>query len=259
MCPCKKCKNEKNYSSIESSRSSIQMGFMPNYFVWTKHGERGVIMEDDEEEDDTFLDWSQSGAFVDEPMGEDYEEMGEKKGPDDALGEVLREAKENCGEKVKESKKFECMLENHKKLLYPDCKEGHKKLGSTLEMLQWKASNRISDTTFDESLIIVKDMLPEGNELPASTYEAKMVVCPLGLEVEKMHACPNDCILYQGEEYEKLEACPMCEAQRYKISRDDPCDVKGVKKKKKILAKVVWYFRVIPRLKRLLGARLMQR
>jgi hypothetical protein len=89
MCPCKKCKNEKNYSSIESSRSSIQMGFMPNYFVWTKHGERGVIMEDDKEEEDTFLDWSQSGAFVDEPMGEDYEEMGEKKGPDDALGEVL--------------------------------------------------------------------------------------------------------------------------------------------------------------------------
>jgi hypothetical protein len=55
-------------------------------------------------------------------MGEDYEEMGEKKGPDDALGEVLQEAKENCGEKVKELKKFERMLENHKKLLYPDCK-----------------------------------------------------------------------------------------------------------------------------------------
>jgi hypothetical protein len=37
---------------------------------------------------------------------------------------------------VKESKKFERMLEDHKKPLYPDCKEGHKKLGSTLEMLQ---------------------------------------------------------------------------------------------------------------------------
>jgi hypothetical protein len=29
---------------------------MPNYFVWTKHGERGVIMEDDGEEDDTIPD-----------------------------------------------------------------------------------------------------------------------------------------------------------------------------------------------------------
>jgi Zn finger protein HypA/HybF involved in hydrogenase expression len=71
------------------------------------------------------------------------------------------------------------------------------------------------------------------------------------LKVESIHACPNGCILYQGKEYEKLEACPMCEAEHYKISRDDPCDVQGVKKKKKrkkkkIPAKVVWYFPVIP-------------
>jgi hypothetical protein len=26
-------------------------GFMPNYICWTKHGERGVIMEEDEEEE----------------------------------------------------------------------------------------------------------------------------------------------------------------------------------------------------------------
>jgi hypothetical protein len=131
---------------------------------------------------------------------------------------VLQEPKENCGEKVKESKKFQHMLEDHKQPLYRDCKEGHKKLGSTLEILQWKASNGLSDMALDELLLIVKDMLPEGNELSASTYEAKSVVCPLGLEVEKIHACPNDCILYQGKEYEKLDACPVCESQCYKIS-----------------------------------------
>jgi hypothetical protein len=43
----------------------------------------------------------------------------------------------------------------------------------------------------------------------------------------------------------------VCEAQCYKISRDDPCDVGRVKKKKKTPMKVVWYFPVIPRLKRL--------
>jgi hypothetical protein len=80
---------------------------------------------------------------------------------------VLREAKENHGEKVKESKKFERMLEDHMKPLYPYCKKGHKKLGSTLEMLQWKSSNGISDMAFDELLLITKDMLPEGNQLPA--------------------------------------------------------------------------------------------
>jgi hypothetical protein len=43
------------------------------------------------------------------------------------------------------------------------------------------------------------------NKLPTSTYEAKEVVCPIDLEVQNIHACPNDCILYRGEENEKFE------------------------------------------------------
>ena len=69
-------------------------------------------------------------------------------------------------------------------------------------------------------------MLPEGNELPSTTYEAKKMVCSLGLDVQKIHTCPNDCILYRGE-YENLEACPDCSALRYKIRRDDPVMLMG--------------------------------
>ena len=65
------------------------------------------------------------------------------------------------------------------------------------------------DKGFGELLKIQKKMLPKDNELPVTTYEAKQVVCPLGLEIQKIHACPNDCILYHGEEYEKLDACPV--------------------------------------------------
>ena len=69
-------------------------------------------------------------------------------------------------------------------------------------------------------------MLPKDNELPTIIYEAKQLVCPLGLEVQKIHACSNDCILYRGE-YENLDACPVCSALRYKIRKDDPADVEG--------------------------------
>ena len=61
-----------------------------------------------------------------------------------------------------------------------------------------------------------KKMLPKYNILPSTTYEAKQLVFPLGLEVQKIHACPNDCILYRGD-YENLDACPVCGALRYKI------------------------------------------
>ena len=66
-----------------------------------------------------------------------------------------------------------------------------KKLGTTLELLQWKATNGVSDNGFGELLKLVKKMLPKDNELPATTYEAKQLVCPLGLEVQKIHACPQ--------------------------------------------------------------------
>jgi len=96
------------------------------------------------------------------------------------------------------------MLEDYRTLLYPDCKQNQKKLGTTLELLQWKASNGLSDKGFEELLKLIKNLLSEGNTLPETIYEAKKVVCPLGLEAQKIHACPNDCILYRGE-YENLE------------------------------------------------------
>jgi hypothetical protein len=40
------------------------------------------------------------------------------------------------------------MVEDHKKLLYPTAEEGQKKLGTTLELLQWKAKNGVSDKGF---------------------------------------------------------------------------------------------------------------
>jgi hypothetical protein len=107
------------------------------------------------------------------------------------------------------------MLTDHRKLLYPGCADGLKKLGITLELLQWNATRGVSDNGFGGT----EDDL---DELPATTYEAKQLVCPLGLEVQKIHAYPNDCILYRGDEYENLDACPICGALRYKIRRDNP-------------------------------------
>ena len=91
-------------------------------------------------------------------------------------------------------------------------------------------------------------MLPNDNELPTTTYEAKQLVCPLGLEVQKIHACPNDCILYR-DEYENLDACPICSALRYNIRKDDPGNIEGERPRKRVPAKVMWYSTIISRLK----------
>jgi hypothetical protein len=42
-------------------------------------------------------------------------------------------------------------------------------------------------------------MLPEGNQIVESVYEAKKIICPLGIEVEKIHACKNNCVFFCGD------------------------------------------------------------
>jgi hypothetical protein len=52
-------------------------------------------------------------------------------------------------------------------------------------------------------------MLPEGNQTTESIYEAKKIICPLGIEVEKIHACKNSCVLFCGD-YADLDKCLKC-------------------------------------------------
>ena len=177
------------------------------------------MMEEGKEEEEQWVDdgiIAEYGALHDTPIGEVGEEGAAEDEPADDLGEAIQDAQREC-ESKKEKIKFERMLEDHKKVLYPNCDAGQKKLGTTLELLQWKAKNGVSDKGFGELLTIQKKMLPKDNELPTTTYEAKKTVCPLRLEMKKIHACPNNCFLNYGEENEKLDACPVCHALWYKI------------------------------------------
>jgi hypothetical protein len=63
----------------------------------------------------------------------------------------------------KERMKFQQMFEDHHKLMYPGCEDGLKKLGSTLEFLQWKATHGVSDKGFGELLKHLINMLPKDN------------------------------------------------------------------------------------------------
>jgi hypothetical protein len=76
-------------------------------------------------------------------------------------------------------------------------------------------------------------MLAQGNAIPKTIYEAKQIICLFGLEVEKIHACKNDCILYHGHVYEDLEKCPICGLDRFNHRKDGGDDENCNKKQKK--------------------------
>lgn len=92
-------------------------------------------------------------------------------------------------------------------------------------------------------LKLLGEMLPDQNEIPTSMYKAKKTWNALGMEYEKIHFCPNDCILYH--EYRDSTYCPTCGMSRLKI-------MKNLEKiKTGAPAKVLWYFPPIPRFTRM--------
>ena len=84
-----------------------------------------------------------------------------------------------------EFKKLEQLLKYMKMPLYPGSNERYTKL-SSLKLLQLKAKNHWTNKGFRAVLEVLIDMLPEGNEIPRTTYEAKKIVCPMGLKFEKI-------------------------------------------------------------------------
>ena len=101
-------------------------------------------MEDNEEEgdDDNYPGFPEYGdAFMRKAEEEAHDE------PADELVRTIDDARRDC-ETAKEKEKFDRMLDDHKKALYPNCENGLKKLGSTLELLQWKEECGLSDSRF---------------------------------------------------------------------------------------------------------------
>jgi hypothetical protein len=110
------------------------------------------MMEDNDEEenDDNYPEFPETTDTTMEDNEEEEEEEREEWAsyvPADDLDQVIVDAQIDC-ESEKEREKLEHMLDDHKKNLYPNCKDGQKKLGSTLELLQWKAETGLSDKGF---------------------------------------------------------------------------------------------------------------
>ena len=84
----------------------------------------------------------------------------------------------------------------------------NEQIGSQHHAIRFKSTNGLSDKGFDQLLGIIRKMLLEKNELPEKTYLAKQMICPIGLEVEKIYACSNDCILYRGKNTKTWTSAP---------------------------------------------------
>ena len=51
----------------------------------------------------------------------------------------------------------------------------------------------------------------------------KKILCRVGMEYLKIHASPNDCILYRNQ-FAEIRHCPTCGVSRYNVQHDEFSD-----------------------------------
>jgi hypothetical protein len=203
-CPCKVCKNVVMFKDHEVIREHlVRSGFMDNYFIWTKHGETQPrtesIIDERAEENMGILDdvCSHRDDRCEDDIGQDDADHSDE-------GFDVEELMCNVAPNVllqRRNKGFDNfeMLDKASRDLYEEykgCDKEHTVLWMTLELMKLKATSGWSNTSFSTLLELLTKVLTKPNGLPSITYQANKIICLLTLRIEKMHACPNHCILY---------------------------------------------------------------
>lgn len=242
FCPCEICVNHCRKTESEVRYDLFRYGIDQSYTCWTKHGENLHAPHASSCTVNFETHTSTEHEFEEGPLG-DIPDSTIDDAPD-YVAEATKMVDAILEDFPGDRRKFEKLIEDAKKPLFPgDSKLT--KLSAIIKLYNLKAKHGVSDKFFGELLDLLKnEMLPDGNEIPSSTYEAKKSINPLGLNYVKIHVCPNDCILYR-KDHEKKEVCPTCGESRWKKDKITLKECKGVP------VKVLWYFPIIPRLKRL--------
>ena len=214
-CPCLHCGNLHNFSIGKIKEHLFFNGIDRSYKVWFWHGEKIPIRKTPSRK-----------IEVRDDHGVDYE---------DDLFEMIDDAQY---ESNVDPVKFQSLLNDAEKPIYPGCTR-FTKLSALLRLYNLKAKHRWSDKSFSEMLFLLGELLHEDNEMPSSFYEAKKTLYSLGMPYEKIHACPNDWILYH-KKFENEVSCPVCDASRWLKKRN--CE----EVKDGVLAKLLWYIPPIP-------------
>ncbi|KAK9995691.1 hypothetical protein SO802_020377 [Lithocarpus litseifolius] len=150
---------------------------MQSYINWYNHGESRVLNENIH--DNEMLD----GGHMD--------------GIDALVGDRIRGEPRNAAE-YEEVRHFDKLEKDAKRELYPGCTD-YSILKFVIKMLNVKVMTNLSNKGVNMMLELFIKVLPKGNLVPRSTYEAKKILRDLGMLYEHIDACKNDCALFWKE------------------------------------------------------------
>ena len=142
-CPCRKCGNTR----MLSMRGELQVhlltkGFTEGYTRWTCHGEEPEVVDGNEDEANS------------ESRDEDMENLDEDEDMENMenLGDMLHDVYDKVIEKdnATDTKRFETLVADSTRPLYPGCALEDTRLSFMLGMLKLKATHNWSDKSVCE-------------------------------------------------------------------------------------------------------------
>ncbi|XP_023771177.1 uncharacterized protein LOC111919836 [Lactuca sativa] len=231
-CPCKTCLNIRKHAPDVVCNHIIHHGFQQSYKIWTFHGESRQANEKNNAHDESD---NESDDGVDALLGDAFHVGAETKGVDDS--------DETESSNRSSNPNVDKLFADMEKPLFPGC-ENFSVLGFILRLMHVKATCKMTNVSMDMILKLLSEAFKD-TIIRKTHYEAKKYLRTLGLGYESIHACKNDCALFWKENSE-LQSCPVCGASRWVDDRMH---------KKKIPTKVLRYFPITSRLKRLYASR----
>lgn len=246
LCPCSHCLNMLYFTRDDVFDHLVCWGFQRDYNEWVYHGEGSTASSSNRmhNEEEGLFEHDMRGLLNDIFQPTSHVESGTE--PINISEAEMDSSTFNNDEELENRSKFDDLLKDVEEKVYPNSK--YSKLSCLVHLFHLKCLNGWSNKSFSMLLEFLTDLLPEGNLLPKSTYHVKKIMTNLGLYYEKIHSCPNGCMLF-WEENEKDEICAFCGASRWKVAEDN-LEVEMSQTKKKA-AKILRWFPLKPRLQRL--------
>ena len=146
-CPCVNYLNGRKLNATQVKEHLIYDGFLRSYKIWKWHDE---LID--------FPTVSRTEHVVDSTMEEGREERVEEDNMEDMIQDVGLEA-------FAQAHVYKMMSTNTETPLYV-CLTKFMRLSTVLRLMHLKATNGWIDKSFTKLLVLLNEMLPEGNTLP---------------------------------------------------------------------------------------------
>ncbi|GJR80629.1 reverse transcriptase domain-containing protein [Tanacetum coccineum] len=234
-CPCKSCRLVLWVSIKHLSDHISKYGFDPSYKTWIHHGEPDLpspppVIDNTRQPQSDMTTYLNDLSYI--PLNNVQNEPTQ--------GDIGKTSNDPTQAKNNE---FEELYASANEELYPGC-DYVTRLYFMAKFTYFKVKGKLTNSIFNEMLEFFQNVFPtaKGYNLPPSYYAIKKTFKMIGLGYESIHACVNDCFLFQGDANKDVHFCLVCNTSRWKDSN---------KPGKKVPKKVLRYFLIIPRLQRL--------